>query len=152
MKKETLNDGTEVPVKYYHIRHAFSVEPSSISVRALASTRTIKAAGAVPEPKGGVTLASLELPNGDVVFGMSKCSRLDNFSRARGRQIATGRAKMRVELVKTGCHPTPGSSLDRFSMTVSKEQVPDVLDLMRMRDEDAAMSLQLGQLAKQLGL
>lgn len=152
MTKEKLYDGTEVPVKYYHLRHAFSIEPASISVRALASSRVIKTAGVQPEPKGGVTLAALTLPDGDVIFGMARCSSLDNFSRPKGRLISTGRAKTRAEHEKLGLIPAPGSSLERYTMRVSKEHVQDVLDLMRMRDEDASMSLQLGSLAKSLGL
>jgi hypothetical protein len=50
-----------------------------------------------PLPKGGVTVAEITTTEGVLARGWARCSQLDNFSRSKGRLIATGRALKNLE-------------------------------------------------------
>ena len=54
--------------------------------------RRLGATGSAFKPTGGLTLVVLVLPTGEGYMAFSTCSRSDNFSKKRGREIALGRA------------------------------------------------------------
>lgn len=49
-----------------------------------------------PNPRGGVTLCRIVLPDGTTVSQAAVCSSHENFCKATGRQVALGRAKKRL--------------------------------------------------------
>ncbi len=48
--------------------------------------------------RGGLTFAVIVLPDGHGFVGAAACSKRDNFSRKRGREIALGRAWAEAEV------------------------------------------------------
>lgn len=50
-----------------------------------------------PLGRGGITHVQIELADGRKLHGVAKCNMLDNFNKARGRMIATGRALKTLE-------------------------------------------------------
>jgi hypothetical protein len=48
--------------------------------------------GHAPQSKGGITIATIELSSGKRFVGIARCSKLDNYCKETGRQIAVGRA------------------------------------------------------------
>ena len=51
-------------------------------------------------PRGGVTTAQVEIPNG-TFNAIAVCSPLDNFSKKRGRVIALGRLKKKLAMIES---------------------------------------------------
>jgi len=75
----------EIKVKYKHFRYTEELPD------VLLDTYLIRVAGYTPVAKGGATLATISKGK-DSAQGLAFCGPRDNFSRAVGRTIASGRA------------------------------------------------------------
>jgi len=91
----------------------------------------------VPQPKGGVTIAyevrSHSIVEDDVKYAYAYCSRDDNFSRPRGREIATNRLQDRYHselmAINNGKHfplYMDGIMRARFGLERRRKRVPVV--------------------------
>lgn len=61
-----------------------------------------KADGLQPDPRGGITTATITLEDGQTFTSSAICSDKDNYSKSIGRQIAFGRALKRAQREKQG--------------------------------------------------
>lgn len=52
----------------------------------------LETSGFRPDPKGGATIVTVRTDDGRIGVGRADCSKKDNFSRPKGRLIATERA------------------------------------------------------------
>lgn len=95
MTKQKLEEvGCEVRVS--HFRPAPGLSPRRLFSRF--DLRRLGATGSAFAPTGGLTFAVIGLPgSGPAFVGVAACSKKDNFSRARGREIALGRAWAEAE-------------------------------------------------------
>ena len=76
-------EGATIKVK--HLRRSLEgPEP-------MMTTHELKESGLTPHPQGGRTEVVVEL-DGKTSLGVAECSERDNYNRAVGRYIATGRA------------------------------------------------------------
>lgn len=65
----------------------------------------------VPAAKGGMTVVHIETEDGHKQMGFAYCSPRDNFSRSKGRAIATGRAWAKIEKARRGESPVRETGL-----------------------------------------
>ena len=93
--KPTLPEGATAKVN--HIRR-FPYEASADGTTWLSRKQAVEA-GIYDPPlaKGGMTIVMIETPNGARFVGASTCHERDNFNKAIGRMIATGRALKQLE-------------------------------------------------------
>ena len=81
--KPALPEGAVVRVSHLRV-----IEGTTIKLtRDQARREGLKVAG-----KGGVTNVEIQYADGTVSHGTARCSPLDNYSKSKGRMIATGRA------------------------------------------------------------
>ncbi len=84
----------EATVKVKHLRRCFTPSGDSHADEnfELMTPYEIKEAGLAPDPRGGRTVVTVRLEDGREATGIAEVSLRDNYCRAIGRVIATGRA------------------------------------------------------------
>lgn len=86
-KQRAALDGSTI--RFYHLRYASEPSAAWCDPR---SKHFLRLSGLTIDPRGGITRAVIEWPDGNTSVTEAKCSRRDNFCKAIGRNIAVGRA------------------------------------------------------------